>query len=211
MLPVADSFLSYPGDPTNPVLSASPPNGLGVGPIDSVLDLLRFPISASYQLTDHLWVGAGPTLTVGLIVADPGLFSAPNSPVLNDPFSYPAATHSRFTWGAGFQVGANYTTDVGLNFGASLSFNVIAGLRPPLRELDQRPSRVPLRTLAVLLGPDFCRLRLSTVRRQRAVLKTPPSAQRGNRMCERMVRDSGGAPAGWSAVLRTGTGKASCC
>jgi long-chain fatty acid transport protein len=96
-----------------------PPHGVGVGPITSVIDILQFPVSASYRVTDHLWVGGGPTLGVGLIVADPGLFAAPDHA---DRDSFPAfapATHSRFSWGAGFQLGAYYATDAGWDFGAS--------------------------------------------------------------------------------------------
>ncbi len=120
VLPVAGSSLSYPGDPTNPILSAPPPHGVGVGPIASVLDILQFPISVSYRLTDHLWVGGGPMLDVGLIVADTGLISAPDHADRDSFPAYPPATHSRFSWGAGFQAGAYYATDAGWNFGASV-------------------------------------------------------------------------------------------
>src|SRR5262249_61919213 len=45
---------------------------------------------------------------------------APPTPVPGTPVAdYPAGTHTRTAWGQGFQVGAYYTTDVGLNVGAS--------------------------------------------------------------------------------------------
>jgi long-chain fatty acid transport protein len=120
VIETAGSALNYPGTPANPILSPPPPHGFGVGPITTTFDVLQFSLTAACQVTDHLAVGLGPTINNGLIVAEPAPFASPNAPVSSIFLSYPSADRPVFTWGAGVQGGAYYTTDYGLNFGLSI-------------------------------------------------------------------------------------------
>jgi long-chain fatty acid transport protein len=79
------------------------------------LDVMQIDPTISYQVTDQLSIGAAPTLTLANLIASP-LFLAPLSPV---DHTYREGVGTRYTWGAGFQVGAYYTTDACWNFGAS--------------------------------------------------------------------------------------------
>src|SRR5215831_305441 len=116
---VAGFATNYSGSLTNPVLTAQPPLGIGLGPLASQLQVFQIAPTASYKVTDHLSVGFAATTDLGYLTADPLFIASPN-PVPGTPFAnYPAGTHTRTAWGQGFQVGAYYTTDVGLNFGAS--------------------------------------------------------------------------------------------
>ena len=105
---------NYPASRTNPILTAQPPFGVGLGSVYSNFQLLQLVPTASLQLTPHLSVGMAPTVDLANLSADPGVLSAPNP---NGQF--PSVTHGHTTWGAGFQAGAYYTTDAGWNFGAS--------------------------------------------------------------------------------------------
>ena len=71
--------VNYRADPTNPILSAQPPNGLGVGPLYSNLQVLEMTPTASVQVTDRLSIGGGPTLTLAHLEADPLFLVAPNA------------------------------------------------------------------------------------------------------------------------------------
>jgi long-chain fatty acid transport protein len=120
VIETAGSALNYPGSPDNPILSPPPPHGFGVGPITTTFDVLQFSLTAACQITDHLAVGLGPTINNGLIVAEPAPFASPNAPTNSIFLSYPSADRPVFTWGAGVQGGAYYTTDFGWNFGLSI-------------------------------------------------------------------------------------------
>ncbi len=129
--------VNYPGDNTNPILSAPPPNGLGLGPLFSRLQVIQLAPTIAVQLTDHVAVGFAPTVTVAELMVDPAVFAAPN---LNGFPTSPTATHSRLQWGLGFQTGIYYTSEAGWNFGASIKspqwletfrFRALDGLRRP--------------------------------------------------------------------------------
>jgi hypothetical protein len=60
--------VNYPGDSSNPILSARPPQGFGVGSIDSELAILELAPAVAYQVSDRLVVG----ITVGDPVLDRG-------------------------------------------------------------------------------------------------------------------------------------------
>jgi long-chain fatty acid transport protein len=116
---VAGSTLNYPGDPNNLALSAPPPHGTGLGPITATIDVLQLPVGVACQLTDHLSVGFAPTLDVALLVAEPALFAAPDDADRDGIPTFPNASRPQFNWGAGFQAGVYYTTDLCWDFGAS--------------------------------------------------------------------------------------------
>ncbi len=109
---------NYPASLTNPIVTAQPPRGFGLGAISSELLILQVAPAASYQLTDRLSVAVGPTLDLATLTLDPAPFAAPN--LVNGFPNYPPANHGRVTWGAGFEAGAYYTLDSGWRFGTSL-------------------------------------------------------------------------------------------
>ena len=106
--------VNYPSSATNPILTPQPPNGLGLGAVYSELQLLQLVPTVSAQLTDRLSVGGGPTLTLANLRADPLFLTSPNA-----NGNYPLGTHSRLSWGGGFQLGAYYVLDGGWHLGAS--------------------------------------------------------------------------------------------
>jgi long-chain fatty acid transport protein len=102
---------SNPGG--NPFLSATPPNGLGVGPIYSSYQVMQIVPALVWHVDDHWAVSAGPTLDIGRLQVDPG-FVVP----ANGPLNWPQATHTTAAWGAGYQASVFYQSDE-WNFGAS--------------------------------------------------------------------------------------------
>jgi len=116
---VAGFGTNYPASSFNPVLTAQPPRGIGLGPVYSELQVLEVAPALSYQLTPRLSVGGGPLLALANLRADPGVITAPD-PTGNGFATYPPATHTRFAWGGGFQAGAYYTFDDGWRLGASV-------------------------------------------------------------------------------------------
>ena len=82
--------------------------------------MIQFVPTAAVRLSDHLSVGASPTIDMAKLTASPAFLAAPDD-ANGDGFpTYPNAVGGRYNWGLGFQVGAYYTTDAGWNFGASL-------------------------------------------------------------------------------------------
>ena len=118
VLAVAGFGVNYPGDATNPVLSAPPPNGFGVGPIFSQYSLLQLVPTLAYDVNDQLSVGFSPIVDIATVSIDPGFVTSPGAVGGNSP-TYPPMTHGSYQWGAGFQLGLWYKTDVDWNFGAS--------------------------------------------------------------------------------------------
>lgn len=70
--------------------------------------------TVSVQVSDCLAVALGPTVDVMGLSLDPAFF-APNGP----PGSFPAATHGRPFWGAGFRAGMYYELNPCWSFGLS--------------------------------------------------------------------------------------------
>jgi long-chain fatty acid transport protein len=106
--------VNYPSSANNPILTPQPPNGAGLGSIYSNLQVLEMTPTVSVQVTDRLSIGGGPTLTMTHLEADPLFIADPNG-----NGAYPPGTHTRMSWGGGFQVGAYYTLDGGWSLGAS--------------------------------------------------------------------------------------------
>jgi long-chain fatty acid transport protein len=120
VIQIAGSELNYPADPNNLILSPPPPNGFGLGPLTTTIDVLQFSAALSCKVTDHLSVGMAATPDLGLIVAEPALFAPVDNAGGGFP-SFSSASRPEFTWGFGLQGGAYYTTDIGWNFGASVN------------------------------------------------------------------------------------------
>lgn len=113
------SGVNYPGDPNNPVLAPTGPFGQVVlGPVFSNMQVIQLNPTVSYQFTDRLVVGAGPTVDITTASFDPAFFAQPNRVILG-PNSFPSATNARPYWGGGFRVGAVYslTDTLDLGFG----------------------------------------------------------------------------------------------
>ncbi|MFO0918173.1 MAG: outer membrane protein transport protein [Planctomycetaceae bacterium] len=108
------------GTVTNPILSPGAPNGIGLGPMYSKLQIVQIAPTFAYQLTDRLSFGIAPTITAADLSLDPNFLSSPNDANANGFFSYPSGTHGRTTWGYGVQAGLYLTTENCWNFGASI-------------------------------------------------------------------------------------------
>jgi len=111
--------VNYPAVPTNPILSPLPPNGVGLGAIESELIIMEMAPTAACWLTDHLAIGGGPTVSLAKLTLEPGFFAPPDDANGDGFATFPAATHSRIHWGAGFQAGVYYTTDSCWTLGTS--------------------------------------------------------------------------------------------
>lgn len=108
------------GTVTNPILSAPAPNGIGLGPLYSKLQLMQIAPTFAYQITDNLSFGIAPTITAADLTLNPNFLASPNDANGNGFFTYPAGTNGRTTWGMGLQAGLYLTTESCWNFGASI-------------------------------------------------------------------------------------------
>jgi long-chain fatty acid transport protein len=118
IFPIGGFGVNYPASTSNPILTAQPPNGLGLGPIYSDLQIIQLAPAVSVQLTDQLSFGIGPTVNLANLSADPAIVTAPN--LVNGFPEYPPATHTRMAWGAGFQAGLYYIVSDDWQVGASI-------------------------------------------------------------------------------------------
>jgi long-chain fatty acid transport protein len=120
LLALGGGGVNFPGDPSNPVLAPTGPFRQTVlGPIYSSIQLYQLSPSVSYQVTDRLVVGAGPTVDIILPSFDPAFFARPDRDAAGN-LVFPTATHARPYWGGGFRVGLVYsvtdTLDVGFGY-----------------------------------------------------------------------------------------------
>jgi long-chain fatty acid transport protein len=145
VFPAGGFGTNYPGSVVNPVFSPFPPNGLGVGPVASDFLLVQLAPAASYQITDALSVAISPQVGMARLSADPGFFFAPGAPVGGVAAPSPAATHTRYTWGAGFQLGLYYVVNESWRLGASFkSPEWFEDFRYQARDGFGRPSTLKL-------------------------------------------------------------------
>jgi long-chain fatty acid transport protein len=119
LLAVAGFTSSYPASTTNPALMPQPPVGVGLGRLEGRAEILQLVPTVACQLTPRLHVGFAPTLTMARLAASPAVLAPPDD-ANGDGFpTYGSGSGTRYHWGGGFQVGAYYETDAGLNFGIS--------------------------------------------------------------------------------------------
>lgn len=111
---------NYAGSTSNPVLTAPLPNGVGLGPLYSKLQLVQIAPTFAYQLTEHLSFGVAPTVTLADLTLNPQFLASPDDANGNFFATYPAGTNGRTTWGLGVQAGLYLTTDTSWNFGMSI-------------------------------------------------------------------------------------------
>jgi long-chain fatty acid transport protein len=117
LLALGGGGVNFPGDANNPLLAPSGPlNQFVLGPTYSNMQFLQLSPNVSYQLTDRLVVGAGPTVDIAMATLDPAYFAAPNQ-IPGMPNTFPSATNSRPFWGGGFKAGLVYSLTDTLDFG----------------------------------------------------------------------------------------------
>jgi long-chain fatty acid transport protein len=117
---VAGFSANYPSDPANPALNPTPPHGIGLGAVYSSYQALQLAPTVAYRLTDHLSLGAAPTVDLANLLVDPDAFTRPNTLRGDVLPTYPSGTHSHSSWGLGFQAGLYYNDLAGWNFGLSV-------------------------------------------------------------------------------------------
>jgi long-chain fatty acid transport protein len=145
VFPTGGFGTDYPGSVTNPIFSPFPPNGVGVGPVTSDFQLVQLAPTVSYQITDALSVGLSPEIGVARFSVDPGFFFPPGAPVGGVVAPASALTHTRFAWGAGFQVGLYYVANESWRLGAAFkSPEWFEDFRYQARDQLGRPSTLKL-------------------------------------------------------------------
>lgn len=112
--------VNFPGDANNPILAPTGPFGqFAIGPIFSNMQFFQLTPTASYQVTDRLVVGVGPTVDIATVSLDPAFFAPPNR-IPGFPNTFLAATNARPYWGGGVRAGLVYsvtdTLDVGFGY-----------------------------------------------------------------------------------------------
>jgi len=112
--------VNYPASLSNPVLTAQPPNGFGIGNGFSRLSLIQIAPTIAYKLSDRLSFGFAPTVTIGDLTLSPALFAAPDDANGDLVPSFPSAVNGRPRYGLGFQIGLYLETESSWNFGVSL-------------------------------------------------------------------------------------------
>ncbi len=111
---------NYPASTTNPILTPQPPTGLGLGPLSSDLQVFQFVPTVAWEVAPCLHVGFAPTLTMARLTADPFFIAPPDDANGDRLATYPAGTHTRYSFGAGFQAGVYYEPSQEWAFGASI-------------------------------------------------------------------------------------------
>ncbi|MGE0534759.1 MAG: OmpP1/FadL family transporter [Pirellulales bacterium] len=110
------SSLADPAN-ANPVLTPPPPFGIGVGRVYSRAEIYQLAPTVSLALTEKLSFGFAPTIDLANAQVDPLILAPPN--FAGGAPTYGPGTGSRYAWGAGFQLGLFYVTDLGWQLGAS--------------------------------------------------------------------------------------------
>lgn len=110
MYGIGGSKTNYPSSATNPILSPA----LGLGRLAATVEVMQIVPTVAYELNQNLSIGFAPTVTLANLYCSP-LFLGPT----NTGGEWPEGTGTRYTWGAGFQLGLYYTTENDWHFGTS--------------------------------------------------------------------------------------------
>jgi long-chain fatty acid transport protein len=114
----AGGTVNFPGDPNNPVLSPTLAGAVVLGPQYGNAQFLQIVPSLAYEVTDRLTIGFSPMVDFVQMQVDPAFFEPPDFSA-GIPGTFPAATHSRPYWGAGFRAGMYYHLTSNLDVGFS--------------------------------------------------------------------------------------------
>jgi len=114
----AGGTVNFAGDPNNPVLSPTLAGTVVLGPQYGNLQVAQIVPSLAYEVTDRLTIGFSPMIDYVSMQVDPAFFEPPDFSA-GVPGSFPAATHSRPFWGAGFRAGMYYHLTPNLDLGFS--------------------------------------------------------------------------------------------
>ena len=117
---IAGFGVDYPADPTNPILSPQPPNGMGFGMIYSSYQAMQMNFAAACQVTDRMSIGLALLANWNALGVTP-FPAAPPDDANGDGYpSYRNGAQRDSRWGLGFQLGVFYENpDSGWNLGAS--------------------------------------------------------------------------------------------
>ncbi len=113
---VAGYTANFPVDLTNPALT--PPagqGGVGFGRVQADAVFFQMPLVLSWNITNHLAVAAGPTLTIAKLPLDENVFASPNGLGI-----YPRGNGTRYAFGGGAQLGFFYVPNCRCSFGANI-------------------------------------------------------------------------------------------
>lgn len=114
---------NFPASMTNPVFtpqSNTPGVPGGLGQVYTQAEFLQLVPTASWQLTDELSIGIGPTVTLADMSLDPLVFDSPDDADGSGAPRYSSGHGTRTHWGGGVQAGAYYENDQGLHLGLTL-------------------------------------------------------------------------------------------
>lgn len=117
---IAGFSANYPVSTTNPILSPQAPAGIGLGRIQTNAEVYQIVPTVAMQVTDQLSIGIAPTVTLARLFATPGFLSPPDDANGDGFATYEPATGTRYSWGAGFQLGAFYRLNQDWSFGSSV-------------------------------------------------------------------------------------------
>jgi len=134
---------NFPASLTNPVFvpqsnSVGVPGGLGQ--VYTQAAFMQLIPTVSWQMTDTVSVGIGPTITLGDVSIDPLVFNAPNDADGSGAPRYASGRGTRAHWGGGVQGGVYYEGDTGLHLGLTVKspqwmetfhYNTVDELRRP--------------------------------------------------------------------------------
>jgi long-chain fatty acid transport protein len=71
-------YTNFAASTTNPLFTAPPPAGAGIGAVYGRLGLLQVAPTIAYWVTDTVAIGAAPTITYADLQADPAGFAGPD-------------------------------------------------------------------------------------------------------------------------------------
>ena len=105
-------------DPTNPITTPQPPNGLGFGSISSEFMLLQVLPTAAYRITENVSFGIAPTFNLSTLEVTPFPAAPPDDANGDQFFSYADAPRDA-AFGIGVQAGLHFEDPSGLSLGAT--------------------------------------------------------------------------------------------
>jgi len=124
VLSVAGFQTNYPADPSNPILApqrtpATFPLG-GFGRVYSEAAFIDLAPTMAYAINERLSIGFSPVATMAKLAVEPMVFAGLNDADGDTVSTYPRGQGSRYSWGAGANLGIYYIHNCDWRFGASV-------------------------------------------------------------------------------------------